>query len=220
MATTGRRDEARRRAARKPDPGPDRETSVLAERARRDAPAVTPADAPDAPDAPDALAVTAETAFAGRYPHLYRHAYRVAFRLLGARPDADDLAQEACARAYARWKRVASMDSPEAWVTRVAANLAVDTWRKKANAARKLGGTRAIVDLAAAESDASADRVDLHRALDRLPRRQREVVLLRYVADLSEAQVAAALRCAPGTVKSHAARGLEALRAVLAPKER
>ena len=52
-----------------------------------------------------------------------------------------------------------------------------------------------------------------------LPKRQREVVVLRYLADLSEAQTAAALGCAPGTVKTHAARGLEALRAVLAVPE-
>jgi RNA polymerase sigma factor (sigma-70 family) len=57
-----------------------------------------------------------------------------------------------------------------------------------------------------------AERVDLARALRRLPRRQREVVVLRYLADWSEADVALALGCSVGTVKSHGHRGLAALR--------
>jgi DNA-directed RNA polymerase specialized sigma24 family protein len=57
--------------------------------------------------------------------------------------------------------------------------------------------------------------VDLHRALGALPRRQREVVVLRYFGDLSEREIAAELGLAPGSVKSHASRGLAALRARL-----
>lgn len=55
-------------------------------------------------------------------------------------------------------------------------------------------------------------------ALGSLPRRQREVVALRYLADMPEAAVVAALGCAPGTVKQHAHRGLAALRRVLDPQ--
>jgi DNA-directed RNA polymerase specialized sigma24 family protein len=57
--------------------------------------------------------------------------------------------------------------------------------------------------------------VDLHRALEALPRRQREVVVLRYFGDLSEKEIASELGLAPGSVKSHASRGLAALRARL-----
>lgn len=60
------------------------------------------------------------------------------------------------------------------------------------------------------------DHVELVAALRSLPRRQREVVALRYLADLPEAEVAALLGCAPGTVKQHAHRGLAALRRSLA----
>jgi RNA polymerase sigma factor (sigma-70 family) len=60
-----------------------------------------------------------------------------------------------------------------------------------------------------------AQRVDLHRALGRLSKRQREVVVLRYLADLPEAEVAQAIGCSPGSVKVHASRGLAALRATL-----
>jgi RNA polymerase sigma factor (sigma-70 family) len=57
--------------------------------------------------------------------------------------------------------------------------------------------------------------LDLQRALDRLSTRQREVVVLRYVADLSEADVARVLGCSVGSVKTHASRGLTTLRAVM-----
>ncbi|MGQ0825869.1 MAG: sigma-70 family RNA polymerase sigma factor [Actinomycetota bacterium] len=147
--------------------------------------------------------------FDDAYPRLYQQAYRVAFRLLGSREDAADAAQEACARAYARWAAVARHPSPEAWVSRVASNLALDVWRRRATAQRKAQHVTVTTD------GLDGDRVDLHRALDALPRRQRQVVLLRYVADLSEAAVAAALRCSVGNVKSNASRGLAALRVAM-----
>jgi DNA-directed RNA polymerase specialized sigma24 family protein len=59
------------------------------------------------------------------------------------------------------------------------------------------------------------DRELVREALSRLPQRQREVILLRYFEDLSEAEIARRLGCAPGTVKSSAARALRALRDML-----
>jgi DNA-binding CsgD family transcriptional regulator len=64
-------------------------------------------------------------------------------------------------------------------------------------------------------TDAVDDRDLVRQALDRLPVRQREVLLLRYYEDLSEAEIATRLGCAPGTVKSSAARALRALRDML-----
>ncbi len=151
--------------------------------------------------------------FADAYDGLYRAAYRVAFRLLGQREDAADVAQEACARAYARWRRVGALGSPEGWAARVAGNLAIDTWRRRGTAAKH----NAVLNDGGKEFD--DERVDLHRALAALPRRQRQVVMLRYVADLPEAAVAAAVGSSIGTVKSHASRGLAALRAQLGNEE-
>jgi RNA polymerase sigma factor (sigma-70 family) len=90
----------------------------------------------------------------------------------------------------------------------VSGNLAIDLQRRRRTAARHLGEERISVG-------PDAERLDLHRALLALPRRQREVVLLRFVADQSEATVAAALGCPVGTVKSQASRGLAALRIAL-----
>jgi RNA polymerase sigma factor (sigma-70 family) len=60
-----------------------------------------------------------------------------------------------------------------------------------------------------------AERLDLVRALGRLPKRQRQVVILRYLADRPEEEVARVLGCSVGAVKTHASRGLSALRAEL-----
>jgi RNA polymerase sigma-70 factor (sigma-E family) len=135
---------------------------------------------------------------------LYRLAYRVAFRILGDRGDAEDVAQEALARASLRWSRLE--ERPEGWVSRVASNLAIDRFRRRKRELPSPAGPLALVDPFLGE------RGDLVLALRRLPRRQREVVVLRYLADMSEANVARALGCSAGTVKSHSSRGLTALR--------
>ncbi len=149
--------------------------------------------------------------FVAAYPDLRGRAYRVAFRLLGDRHEAEDIAQEACIRACMRWRRLADGDYAGPWVAHVSANLARDRWRHTQRARTRGPQTTNAAAVCIAE------RVDLHRALDALPARQREVVLLRYIADLSEQEVARRVKCAPGTVKTHAARGLAALRSALEP---
>ena len=150
--------------------------------------------------------------FDERAPRLASLAYRVCFRILGDRDDAQDLTQEALARAYARWSRVARYD--EAWITRVATNLALGEARRRSRPARASNpGHGASLDAVIAQ------RAELVSVLARLPKRQREVVALRFLADLPEAAVAAALGCSLGTVKQHAARGLAALRVALTPPD-
>lgn len=95
----------------------------------------------------------------------------------------------------------------------VSSNLAIDRWRRTHRGRSRAVATE-LVDL---QPDPA--RVDLQRALDGLPRRQRDVVVLRYLADLSEADVAAVIGCSVGTVKSNASRARAALRAVLTIEE-
>ena len=148
--------------------------------------------------------------FALVFPSLHALAYRVGYRLLGSRADAEDVAAEACARAYLAWSRVSRY--PEPWVCRVAGNLAIDVVRRR----RREGGQECERDTA----DPFVERrMDLYNALDSLARRQREVVILRYLADLREEDVARQLRCSVGTVKTHASRALAALRVSLAEVE-
>jgi len=145
--------------------------------------------------------------FEEAFPELYRLAYRVSFRVLGDRGDAEDVAQEALARTHVRWLRLA--DRPEGWVVTVATNLAIDRHRR-----RRRSTTLGTEPLSLVDAHQS-ERIDLARALRRLPRRQREVVVLRYLADWSEADVAESLGVSAGSVKSHASRGLAALRLYL-----
>jgi len=138
------------------------------------------------------------------FADLYRLAYRVAFRLLGDQEDAADAAQESLARAHLHWSRL--REHPEGWVVSVSTNIAIDTLRRRRRPATT--GTEAV----ALVEHHHAERIDLARALRRLTRRQREVVVLRYLADWPERDVADVLGCSPGSVKVHASRGLAALR--------
>lgn len=130
--------------------------------------------------------------------------------LLGADPHAaEDLAQTTLARCYAAWAKVARADSPEAYVHRMLINAHTSSrrrlwWREQPEAELPDAELRGH-DHAVAQSD------DLRTALRRLPLGQRQVVVLRYFADLTEAQTAAALGISPGTVKSRASRALAAL---------
>ena len=149
--------------------------------------------------------------FEAAFDALFAAAYRAAFRLLGEREEASDCAQEALTRAYPRWDRLLRKGDPSPWVVRVAANLAIDRWRR----AKRSDRARPTAETTHTDDDSVVTRAVLNAALAELPRRQREVVVLRYVGDFSEAQVATALGVSPGAVKQHASRGLAALRAQL-----
>ncbi|MEZ5140224.1 MAG: sigma-70 family RNA polymerase sigma factor [Acidimicrobiales bacterium] len=153
--------------------------------------------------------MTADADFDAAFADLARLAHRVAYRLLGRRAEAEDVAQEALTRAYARWRRVRGHAEP--WVARVAANLALDRLRAH-DRSRRADVEVADAPAAGDAGRAAVDRVELARLLASLPRRQREVVVLRYLADRSEADVARELGTSVGTVKRHAHRGLAALR--------
>jgi RNA polymerase sigma-70 factor (ECF subfamily) len=134
--------------------------------------------------------------------------YRVAARILGPTPAAEDVAVEAMARAFSHWSSVRSMAHPRAWVVRVATNLALDE-------ARRRRPTPQPPPSAEPASTEVVLRRSLVTSLKRLPRRQREVVVLRYIADMSEQEVAAALGLSVGTVKTHLHRALPRMRAEL-----
>lgn len=143
--------------------------------------------------------ITFEDAFDG----CYLVAYQAAFRVLGSRDDAEDVAQESMVRAFSRWAKVEDYVHP--WLIRVATNLALDLVRRRSRQ------SRSAVSNHGAQSHVE-ERLDLALAIAELPRRQREVIGLRYIADVAEADVARLLGCSAGTVKQHAHRGLAALR--------
>jgi RNA polymerase sigma-70 factor, ECF subfamily len=130
----------------------------------------------------------------------------------GDRHEAEDVVQEAMARAASRWARLRAYDAPEAWVRRVAFNLAVSSHRR---ARRRLG---ALLRLGppAPVPPVSVDALALAEALHGLSVAHRQVVVLYYLADLPVEQVAAELRVPVGTVKARLARARGALAVRLA----
>jgi RNA polymerase sigma factor (sigma-70 family) len=134
-----------------------------------------------------------------------------AARIIGSE-GSEDLAIEALARAYARWATVEKMEYPQAWVTRVGVNLALDQVRRKPVPNTPF----AVRD----ESDQVILRADLTSAIRLLPKRQQEVVVLRHVVDLSEADVSRALGISEGSVKTHLHRAIKELRKALSDEER
>ena len=144
--------------------------------------------------------------FDALFRELYIPAYAVALRILGDTHQAEDAACEALARAASSWRRIQGVDYQRAWVLRVASNVAVDMLRK-----RRSVPVASVAD-EAAPAPVGEDRLLLAEALRRLPRRQREVVALRYLADMTEVQVAEHLRLSQSAVKAHCRRGLAALR--------
>jgi RNA polymerase sigma-70 factor, ECF subfamily len=127
---------------------------------------------------------------------------------------AQDMVQEAFCRALARWKRVADMDDPAAWVRRVAWNLATSRWRRTRTAAQF--ARRHREEHAAAPNP---DRVALAQALRALPAQQRRAVILHYLADLPISEIARQEGVAEGTVKSWLHRGRVVLAAQLTEEE-
>ena len=146
--------------------------------------------------------------FEAAFEPLRRLAYRVAYRLLGERSAAEDIAAETLARAYSRWSSIA--DHAEPWAVTVATNLTLDVGRHRAKEAAR----RVHIDQVVPDPQIET-RLDLQRALAELPRRQREVVALRFLGDFSEQATADALGIDVGTVKSHASRGLSRLRLIV-----
>lgn len=123
---------------------------------------------------------------------------------------AEEAVAEAFARAWASWSQVSRHPAPAAWVVRTALNHHVSRWRRTRR--------ERSVPLAADAADRASpgvdphDRAELVSVLRGLPQRQREVVVLRFLLDLTTEQTAAALGIAPGTVTAHLHRAMTTLR--------
>jgi RNA polymerase sigma-70 factor, ECF subfamily len=134
------------------------------------------------------------------------------FVVTGDLHEAEDLAQEALTRAAARWERVSRLAAPEAWVRRVALNLATDRTRRarrRVTALARLGPPPAVAAL-------DAEDLALADALRALPPHQRQVLMLHHVLGFGVQEVAKELGIPRGTVLSRLSRGRQALASLLA----
>ncbi len=130
----------------------------------------------------------------------------------GDRAEAQDVAQEAFARAWQHWGRVSAYEEPEAWVRRVAWRLLVNRWRslRRRLTARARMGTPDVMT-----AGPSPDRVAVVAALQQLPKAQRQVIALHYLLDMPVHDIAASIGAPEGTVKVRLSRARTALARLL-----
>jgi RNA polymerase sigma factor (sigma-70 family) len=136
-------------------------------------------------------------AFEAFYRAEVRVLLALAASLSGSRETGAEIAQEAMMRAFHRWDRVATLDSPGAWVRRVVINLSIDQHRRS-------GRERRAVARLAASAEASVEsqlQGPFWTEVRALPPRQRAIVALRYVDDLDVKEIARVLNTSTGTVK-------------------
>ncbi|WP_328294050.1 SigE family RNA polymerase sigma factor [Kineococcus sp. NBC_00420] len=152
------------------------------------------------------------------------HLLRTALFLTGDHHSAEDLLQDTLERTYLHWRRV---QEPAAYARTVMARAVTDRWRRLGRRPREVT-LDAVLDAVGSDQhghrssstgeDAAvryADQDEAFTALRQLSPRQRAVLVLRYYEDWTEAQIADALNCSTGTVKTQASRGLARLRQLL-----
>ncbi len=155
------------------------------------------------------------------YQASYGRVVALVAAVVGERHQAEDIAQEAFARALARWSRVARYDLPEAWVRRVALRLTIDAHRR----------TRRAALLVRRLADPGGEVVDLHKshdplaktalsvALMQLPLPQRQAVVLYYLADLPVEDIARDCGVSVSTVRTRLAAARQRLERELAESD-
>ena len=127
--------------------------------------------------------------------------FRTAYLMTGDYQRAEDILQTSLVRIYQRWPRIDAMERPLGYAQKVVTSQAVSWWRRRSARETPLPPGDEPAWGGNVEEIAEHDRV--WRAVLSLPPRQRQVTVLRYYEDLTEAQIAETLGMAPGTVKSH-----------------
>lgn len=134
---------------------------------------------------------------------------RFALAVTGNPHDAADAVQDAMVAVYPRWRRVVARGGPDAYVRRIIVNRRISWWRR-------VGRRETVIEppdrATAAVADGLGDAVVADRMLRSLPVSQRAAVALRYLDDLSFAEIAEILGCPESTARSHVHRALRRLR--------
>jgi RNA polymerase sigma-70 factor (ECF subfamily) len=158
----------------------------------------------------------------GEFQEFYEASYgrilAVIAAMTGDRHEAEDIVQEAFARALVRWSRLGGYDQPEAWVRRVALRIAIDSGRRRRRVAAMSARLSAQRQPPRPEPADALKFTALGAALLRLRVPEREVVVLHYVADLPVEAIARECRLPVGTVKTRLAAGRQHLHAELAKR--
>ncbi len=145
---------------------------------------------------------------------------RFAGALTGDRYLAEDMLSDALVKVARRWRRISSADDPAAYVRRVIVTTYLDDRRKAQRRRTTPSGDIEVLDHPVPDVvDAVVDRVEVARLLAALPPQQKAAVVLRYLMDETDEQIADALGCSTGTVRSHLSRARSALRLAAADGE-
>lgn len=150
--------------------------------------------------------------FADFYQRCRDNCLRAVLASTGDRALAEDLVAEAFARAWASWRKVSRHPAPTAWVVRTALNVRVSWWRRRRREVAFDGH-----DLPRPDDDVHDVDQAMLSAIRRLPKRQREVIVLRVWLDLDANTVADELGISPRTVAVHLSRATATLRAQFVP---
>jgi RNA polymerase sigma-70 factor (sigma-E family) len=158
---------------------------------------------------------TAEAFFTELYTLHYRKLVRSAWLLVRDEPTAEEVVQDAFVSVNDAWHKLRDADKALAYVRQAVVNRSRSVLRHQIVIEKYLQD--APPDMPSAEHGAlvSLDQAAVVAALQRLSGRQREAMVLRFYADLSEGEIAATMGISRGAVKSHTARGMAALRAAL-----
>ena len=132
--------------------------------------------------------------FESAFDSLFLRAAAVARRIIADPAEADDAAGEALAHAYARWERVGSLPRPDGWVLRAVVNIALEAVKRGA-----------------------APASDVVAALARLPRAEREAVGMKFLTELTDADVAHVLGASEDDLRARLEKGIAAMRGDVAP---
>ncbi|MET8043251.1 sigma-70 family RNA polymerase sigma factor [Micromonospora sp. NPDC005215] len=149
------------------------------------------------------------------YTGCFRRLVVQLYAVTGDLGEAQEAVQEAFTRAVAAPGRLARLDNPEAWLRRVAVNVARSRHRRR----RVLDGLLRRIGPPPEVADRSPEHLALLAALRELPQGQRHALALHYLVDLPVDEVAATLGVSTGTVKSRLSRGRQALKALLTDSE-
>ena len=159
--------------------------------------------------------VEADRAVTALYAEHYRTLVGLAAFLVRDTAEAEEVVQDSFVAMHSGWRRLKDRDKALAYLRRSVVNRSRSVLRHRVVVEKN--APKPAPDMPSAEHGALVmlERSDVVAALRALPERQREAIVLRYYADLSEAEIAAAMRISRGAVKSHTARGMAALRTAL-----
>jgi RNA polymerase sigma-70 factor (sigma-E family) len=154
----------------------------------------------------------ADDAVTHLYAAHYRSLVRLAALLLRDTAAAEEVVQDSFVAMHGAWRRLADPDKALAYLRRSVVNRSRSALRHRSVVQRHAPAPDPHGASAEHGARVALEHAEVMAALRRLPQRQREVLVLRYYADLSEASIADALDISRGAVKSHASRGMAALR--------